>query len=318
MYSVLKMFLYRCRCSRLFWISVAASFAAGIIFGYSTRGYYFGDKGSFDDMFIAPLFVIECGFISLMIGREYSDGTIRNKLIAGKRRGNIYSANVVMAVLSTTLFVVVFVIGCMIMSYSGTLKYLKLDTRITVLIAFFLINYAWASIFVFVSMLISSREMGVLINLALVIGIMFASYQVEHLLGQPEFLTQENVINSVELSPEEISSIHKGTFYGNYWYEENPDGMITYYKDILNEEKVPNPKALGPITKAIFTHIDYFMPYGQVNTYVSFLTSYLYSEDSNRIVQEYSSIKTFPIYSSIVIGAMTLLGRMFFRRKDIK
>ncbi|MGN0250785.1 MAG: hypothetical protein ACI4EH_05420 [Oliverpabstia sp.] len=136
MYSLLKMILYRCRCSKLFWLALIASFAAGVVFGFSTSDFSFGQKGTFDDMFIVPLFVIECGFLSLMIGREYSDGTIRNKVISGKKRGEIYIANVCMAFIVTTIFVTMFVVGFLLISYGTTLIYLPYGVRIRTLIAF--------------------------------------------------------------------------------------------------------------------------------------------------------------------------------------
>lgn len=318
MYSIMKVFLYRCRCSKLFWISIVAAFISGILFGLSTSGLSLEDKGSFDDMFIVPIFVIECIFLSLMIGREYSDGTIRNQLIAGKRRRDIFGANVGIAFFTTSIFVILFVIGFSVTAYGSTIRYLSLEVQMKALFSFLFVNYAWMAIFLCVSLLIPSREIGVLMNLVLIIVIMFSSYQLENLLGQPEFMIQESVIETVELTPEEIRQVHDGTFSGNYWYEVNSDETLTYYKDIMKEEEIPNPRALGAVTKSIVTHIDYFMPYGQVNMYVSFLTAYLYSPSPDHVLQEYQDVNTFPIYSVLLIIAVILSGSIFFERKNIK
>lgn len=42
-------------------------------------------------------------FVSLFVGRDYSYGIIRNKIIAGKTRTNIYLSNLVVSIFATTI-----------------------------------------------------------------------------------------------------------------------------------------------------------------------------------------------------------------------
>ena len=45
--------------------------------------------------------------ISLIVGAEYSDGTIRNKLIIGKTKAQIYFANLIASIVPSCLAVTV-------------------------------------------------------------------------------------------------------------------------------------------------------------------------------------------------------------------
>ena len=94
---------YRYKHSRLFWISVLAAFLSGIVYGLTVFR-----MEVFDDMFVVPLFVVLAIFISLTIGREYSDGTIRNKIIAGKTKTVILMSRLFISVAISVIMSFVF------------------------------------------------------------------------------------------------------------------------------------------------------------------------------------------------------------------
>ncbi|MDE7415676.1 MAG: ABC transporter permease [Lachnospiraceae bacterium] len=84
-----------------FWVILLGMAAIGVILPVST----FKDMQRFPDYVVPlensftsyiPLIVIfAAAFCSLFIGTEYSDGTIRNKVIIGHRRADIYLSNLI-------------------------------------------------------------------------------------------------------------------------------------------------------------------------------------------------------------------------------
>lgn len=320
MSNLIRAEIYRCKRSLLFWFSLCAAFLSGAFFGYIVA-----DGGYFDDMFLVPLFVILAAFFSLNIGREYADGTIRNKIIAGKTKTGIYFSRIFFGIAVTALMVAVFLIPFVIISANSVLSRLPVSLLLWTLLGFFLLNFAWAIIFTVVSTLICSREIAGILNLILVIGIMFAAYQLEFLANQPKYIRTESYI-TVPMTAAEVQQLHDGTFVGSHSSDVNEDGVVTHYKDILSEEaNYPNPNYLPKPLQAIFEQIDHTLPHGQINLYVSCLTDCIYADDLYSAIlpasywkDNYSIIRFYPLYSLALITILSVIGWLGFRKKDLK
>lgn len=105
-------------------------------------------------------------FISFFLGSDYEEGTIRNKIIVGKKRKEIYLSNLLISLLAVTLYFVVYYLSIRygLYHYKATidlnktiLNYLLFDSYLAIL--------ALVSLFVFASMLIRSKAGGLLTNL---------------------------------------------------------------------------------------------------------------------------------------------------------
>lgn len=309
MRNLLSAEFYRYKHSRLFWLLMCASVLSGIVYGITAF------DGCFDDMFVVPLFAILAIFISLTVGREYADGTIRNKIIAGEKKASIFLSKLVVNVIVSVMMVSAFLIPCIAILFVNVLSKIPSSILLWTLLGFLLLNISWAVIFTFVSSLISSREIGAIINFILIIAIMFASYQLEFAIGQPEFLyTEEST--AVPMSQEEVEKVRNNTFVGSYGVEDNEDGTVTYYKYVITDtEKSPNPKFIGEPYNGILQGLDSMLPHGQINEYVACLTAHAQDYDG----LEYNSrIKTFPLYSLFLICVLSGTGMLLFKKKEVK
>lgn len=307
MLNVMRAELFRYKKSKLFWLILAAIFINGIVYGVSVA-----NDEVFDDIFIMPLFVLLAAFFSLMIGREYADGTIRNKVIAGKSKATIYFAQIALSFMTSTIFIGAFFIPFIAMAATTMAANIPLAVILSSSVGFLMSIYVWAILFTVVGMLISSREIVALVNLALVFVIMISAYQIEHSLGQQQFMNSFTSETSVQMNPVEVKQAVEGTFEGSYYTDRNEDGVVTYLKLVQSEEELLNPKYIDGSFRTILQTIEYSLPYGQVNAYVSTLTSYMhpYGEDD-------VPFHLFPFYSLCMLALLIAIGFFAFRKKDL-
>lgn len=93
-------------------------------------------------------------FVSLFLGTEYSDGSIRNKLIVGHTRTNIYLANMIVCFTAGLCFLAAWLIGGLVgIPFLGTWKIGAQGVAAFVLIAVFF-SAAFTGIFTILSTLI--------------------------------------------------------------------------------------------------------------------------------------------------------------------
>ena len=310
---------YRYKRNRLTWLLIGAAFLCGVIFGLSAI-----ITGNFDDMFIIPLSVLLAVFLSLGIGQEYSDGTIRNKIIAGHSRMEIYISKLVIDVFASLIMTSVYLVPAIILSAIVLWNKLQLTSFLFILLGFYMLNFVWATIFTLVSLLVSKREISAIINFALAIVVILAAYQIEAMLGQPETI-QNNEYIGVEMTPEEVSQVKDGTFTGSYYFETDDDGIVTYYKEVMSDtsvEAIENPSYIDQPWRSVLSAIDSVLPQGQVDLYVEYLTDIEYIDDMGLGADfddsDYNIIYIYPFYSLMAAVVLSGVGLMFFRKKEFK
>lgn len=309
MLNVMRAEFFRYKKSALFWFTIIAALLIGIVYGLSVV-----TSEVFDDIFIIPLFVLLATFFSLMIGREYADGTIRNKVIAGKTKATIYAAQIALSFLMSAIIICAFFVPFSIISASTMASNIPLTIIGFVSIGFLVVNFVWAILFTVVSMLITSREIASIVNLALVITIMLGAYQIDHSLGQQQFMRSMSSESSVQMSPDEVKQVIEETYEGSYYSNGNENGQLTYFKIVESEEEFLNPKYIDEPIRTILQKTEYLLPYGQVNAYVSTLTSYMYSYGEDVDVVPFH---LFPLYSLCMLVLLIVSGFVVFRKKDL-
>lgn len=315
MRNLIRAEIYRYKNNWFFWFTLCAALLAGAFYGFVSR------DGVFDDMFVVTLFVILAVFISLSIGREYGDGTIRNKVIAGKTKKGIFLSKLVTSISVSVIMTTTFLVPCAAMISAEALSNIPADILLWTVFGFFLLNISWAVLFTFVSMLISSREIAGILNFVLIIAIMFGSYQLESMIGQPEFIETEEC-SYVPMAPEEVKQIHDGTWEGSYSWDTDENGVATYYKMVVTDKsQKPNPHYVAEPYDTILQSVDSMLPHGQINEYVSCLTDYAFlteyaAVDAAELV--HPRIQTFPVYSLFLITVVSGMGLLLFRKKDLK
>ena len=174
--------------NKLFWLSVIVMAVFGIALPVShylnMQRYQFPmyiDMGFFGSgvFLLIVMAVLGC----LFLGTEYSDGTIRNKLIVGHKRPIIYLSNLITLFIAGTFLNAVWVITYLCAGLQSEVKTILLFS-----VCIELLIVVFASIFTLITMINQKKATAAVICLLCAFTMMFASFFVSSSLSEPEII----------------------------------------------------------------------------------------------------------------------------------
>ncbi|MBQ8848966.1 MAG: hypothetical protein IJ011_01375 [Clostridia bacterium] len=242
-----------------------------------------GPQSSSDDIYLISLTIGFSAMVTLSIGKEIGNGAVRNKIVKGYTKGQVFWSEII---LSISLCFVFFIISAapFILLNLPILKTIPTGVLIKTVIGIIFMSLGIVTISVAVSSLISNRAISAVAAMLLTIGILFSGYYLYDKLDQPE-----------------------------YWEAHYADGTI-----VENAQK--NPNYVGGTQRAIYQFLYNANPMGQMIEYSEILSPYFtpYSVKLETPKEEMDFINSAPIYS---VGTMIIVsgcGYILFRRKNIK
>lgn len=126
-------------------------------------------------------------FTGLFLGTEYADGAMRNKLVVGHSRTNIYFANLITCSISSLLFLAALLLGGLVGIPTFGLWKMAPEELACYLLLAVLSALAISAVFTAVGMAFSSnRAVGAVIAILLFLGLMYCASMVYSSLSQPE------------------------------------------------------------------------------------------------------------------------------------
>lgn len=148
---------------------------------------------SYGELIMAyPLFLggLCAVFCSKFIGCEYSDGTIRNKIVVGSTRMSIYFANMITQFIALILFSLSYVfsvtlLGIPLLGLDSEFAYLDVLPLYIVAILFLMISFA--SIHTMFSMNISNKSTVAILSLLLFFALLISAFAIYSMLSAPEY-----------------------------------------------------------------------------------------------------------------------------------
>lgn len=189
--------LTRLRKDKVFWASLPAVLALSVIhmangcrqgMGMLEEGY----SRALDDYYfeLAPfLGLVFAVFMSLFLGTEYSDGTVRNKVVIGHSRGSIYLANLLTCIAASFLLAAAWMLGGLVglpvfgswqMGVPGALQYLLISL---------LFSAALSAIFTLVGSLSGNKAAAAVISILLFLGLLVGASMIYNRLCEPEMIS---------------------------------------------------------------------------------------------------------------------------------
>jgi len=249
----------RLKKSKAFWISVVALGVYALlnmIVPFINIDIFKVQGKDFDDVYFrhSPTvgFFIAI-FTTFFIGTEYSDGTLRNKIIMGKTRTTIYLSNLITTfftfVMLLSIWVTVSLIG---IPFLGTFKIGIPNAIIYIIIMIFLIA-SFSAIFTFIAMLCSNWTFTLLCSILIFFGLIALSANIDNVLNAPKMIT-----NMYDLTVNGV--VEKLVPYPNPKYVEEPLRTIyEYISDFLptgQSFKVTWLEVVNPIRMIVFSIIN--------------------------------------------------------------
>lgn len=206
MSKLLRANLVRLWKNKVFWIGflLLTTFGAGQRVGLSmdVEAHYLDETFWIDALLIG---IILSAFISLFVGTEFEDGTIRNKIVMGHSRSEIYFANVTVCIFAGWLMC----LGCLISSLLAGIPLLGFfHTEISIIllegICVFALSAAYAAIFNLIAMLSHNRAVTAIICISLAMLFLFFGTAISNKLKQGEgFYIPDHELGQYEIADEQ-------------------------------------------------------------------------------------------------------------------
>lgn len=173
--------------SYLFWLSLAGAIVLGVLSGVSVKERYV-----LDDWQIIAGFLMYAVLLSLMIGREFGDGSFRNKIITGHTKGKIFVSEYIVA-LTTCLILCAITAGVFALLNISLFQRISMELVAKAIIGFILFVISFITITVSLCMLIARRVVMVVVAILLVVSSCIVSYTIDDKLDAPEFVQQVQI-----------------------------------------------------------------------------------------------------------------------------
>lgn len=157
-------------------------------------------------------------FCSMFFGTEYSDGTIRNKIVVGHTRTSIYIANLITSFVATLLIMLVWLIGALIAIPTLGVWEMGATNLIAYLFIAVMFEAALSAIFTFVCMQSTNKAITVVISMLLFFGLLVFASMTYNTLSETEMTSGIQItasgmeISEPTLNPYYISGV-KRTIY---------------------------------------------------------------------------------------------------------
>ncbi len=224
--------------NKLFWFCLAAIFigSAGIVLNgcrqaaletvaqnrHGLEHYYFN---------MCPMLgLFWACFSSLFLGTEYSDGTIRNKLIVGHSRTAVYFSNWIAVTAATFLMTAAWMLGGLAgIPMLGPWQ-MRCGQLLQMLGIYFLSAAAMSAVLTMLQMLIPNRAIGAVVSITVFLGLLVLASMLYNALAEPEMAS--NMIYTLE-------------------------------NGIQVTDPMPNPYYIAGLRRTIYQFLVRFLPTGQ-------------------------------------------------------
>ena len=228
--------LLRLKKSHLFWGTLALSFGFGVWVAVSQvleqmKYGGFEDSPAFS-RYTSVVGMVIAVFVPLFFGTEYSDGTIRNKLITGQSRISIYLADLITASVCSMLFFIAYFIACFAVGApfmsSGLLRHL--ETQPTV----FVLTLAYSALFLLITLNCARKTTSAVVCILGAFILLMVGIYLNGRLEAPEYITgyELSVDGQVvpaepELNPDYLQGTKREVY--QFLYDFTPGGQTVQY-----------------------------------------------------------------------------------------
>lgn len=230
--------------NRTFYICVIVMALYGALEALTSITYPEEFADHLDDIFFeycSLIPVLMSVFCAMFIGTEYSDGTMRNKIITGHKRTAIYMSNFIIGAAAGLMMYAAYMITCLglgipklgvFVGETGMI-FVRIGCSLTLLLAL-------TGIFTLIALMIKSKSASAVVSILLAFALLLGAAILYSLLSEPEF--------------------YRDYDFQSVYYEGEEEIFIPSEEP----ELVPNPFYVDGIQRQIYQFIIDFTPGGQV------------------------------------------------------
>lgn len=155
----------------------------------------FGYEATLDNFFFdyaTYILVLGAIFCSLFIGTEYSDGTIRNKLIMGYSRQKIYCANLIVCIIANLIMCLTHIAASLVGLSLGF--YTSITETLVGVACSLMIVCSISALFTMISMLSKRKTVAAVICIVLTFLLLLYAYEVRNEVWLARTNGEQNVV----------------------------------------------------------------------------------------------------------------------------
>lgn len=233
----------RLKKDKVFWLGILfmAGYGAFLMFGNYMDAKRYGERFYIDNIFFSysiMVGIVSAVFCCLFLGTEYSDGTIRNKLMVGHTRGRIYLANLIVCTAAGLLMTLSFLITAAGIGFPLFGFFVaKGETVLATLAGTLLMVIAFTSVFTFLSMMIQNKAVAAVTVVMTVFVLLFTAIYLSSALNSPEM-------------------------YEGYTYTDDEGNVV-------EQEAQPNPSYVSGTKRKVYEALMDILPTGQSLQYAT-------------------------------------------------
>lgn len=188
------------------------------------------------------LCVVMAVFVSVFIGTDYSDGTIRNKITLGHHRSNIYLANLIVCASAAVIMQAIHLFSLII---PGSCLFHDMTAATNEVIMLILLDMlainAFSAIYVAICMTSRSKSTSAIVSLLFVFSVSLLSLIIFQELLQPEYVTDSVSLELVRNS---------------YYVDGLKRSLFVFLNDVL-----PSSQIMQLESQQVIGHTDRFIIY---------------------------------------------------------
>lgn len=297
MYNLLRACSWKYIKSAAFWVSLISAAICGALCWPSHGFDTFID---ISDMLSAVVYVICAAMISLNVGKEYSDGTFRNKITVGHTKAKIFLSEMFVGLTACALVYLVFAASFSAVC-AGRVFNIAPAVLVRIPTAILLGSLGLSAMFVLISMLCSNKSVALIVSLVTLLVMVIAVDMAGTALWRSEMHTEKYIPHVVidEITGEPILDPANGGY------------IIVTDKD----PEYIDPNYISEPTRAMLTAIYDVLPTGAIDQYVAEIYPYFEGKFPN----QYDLYPRYlPYVSAAVLAVLIFAGAMLFAKKDIK
>ncbi len=232
MYNLLKAGFFRLKKDIIFWLFLFITIGISV-FSLIRIG---GDQPNADlsryiNEFIMYIGLLISIFVSIFVGKEYSEGIIRNKVIVGHKRRNIYLANLIISIIVSLICEFIYVVLILLVygSKFGGIQALgtSLSEIIVKIVDTILVIIAFCSIFNFITMICREITISTTICTLLFIALFIAQAAFSLTANETPYLKEIDQNGNIIIT-EDQNPTYPGDFKvktAKVFYLLNPEGQ---------------------------------------------------------------------------------------------